>query len=257
MNIKVQGKHALVCGSTQGIGKAIAQSLAESGVKITLLARNENLLKETMTGLHGSGHQYLVADFTDFESLSKIKHEIENAQIDILINNAGGPPPGQLHEAKWQELDKAINMHLKASHHLTQWVVPHMKRISFGRIINIISTSVKIPIPGLGVSNTVRGAMGSWVKTLSNELGQYGITVNSLLPGFMNTVRLEAIIENQMKKTDKSREEVVEAMKATVPVRRFGEPHEIASLATYLCSVDSGYLNGLSIPIDGGRTGSI
>lgn len=257
MDLQLKDKHALVCGSTQGIGKAIAMVLAEEGAKITLLARNETQLQKIKNELPGFGHKCIVADFSDPSTLVNLTGELKTLGIDILINNAGGPPPGQLIESDWQAMESALTMHLRTSHLLTASLVPGMKSKGFGRIVNIISTSVRIPIAGLGVSNTVRGAMASWAKTLSNELGSFGITVNSLLPGFMETSRLEAIVKNEMEKTGNSREEVVRIMTGTVPVRRFGQPREMADLAAYICSPLAGYITGQAICVDGGRTGSI
>lgn len=257
MDLQLKGKHALVCGSTQGIGLAIAKALAQEGATVTLLARNVYQLESVMKQLPGTGHEYLVADFENPLSLEKIKSTLSAGDFDILINNAGGPPPGQLVDADWDNFEKAIGMHLKTSHFLMQQVAGGMKSRKYGRIINIISTSVRIPIGGLGVSNTVRGAMASWSKTLSNELGPFGITVNSILPGFMETARLDAIIEDTMEKKNINREQVVAQMIQTVPVRRFGQPKEIADLVTFLTSPLAGYITGQAIAVDGGRTGSI
>lgn len=257
MNVNLTGKNALVCGSTQGIGRAIALSLAKSGASLTLMARDEKKLKELISTLEGSGHNYLVADFSDFSSVLKHKVQVERGNFHILINNAGGPPPGAAYEADWREYENALTMHLKVSHHLLQWTVESMKKANYGRVINVISTSVKIPIKGLGVSNTTRGAMASWSKSVSNELASYGITVNNILPGPINTGRLTSIIESQAQKTGKSIEEVEKQMKSTVPAARFGEPEELGYLATFLSSEFAGYINGVSIPVDGGRTGSL
>ncbi len=256
MNLDLQNRKALVCGSTQGIGFAIAESLSSEGCQVTLMSRSESSLKSAVSRLDGD-NKYLVADFQDTEQVFACKEDVEKENYDILINNAGGPPPGLVSEADWEDFDFAFKMHLKTSHLLSSWVVPGMKRNSFGRVINIISTSVKIPIAGLGVSNTVRGAMASWAKTMSNELGQFGITVNNILPGPISTGRLLAILESQAKKKGISTEEVTEEWKNSVPARRFGEPEEIGDLATFLCSSRAAYINGTSIPVDGGRTGTI
>jgi 3-oxoacyl-[acyl-carrier protein] reductase len=257
MKISLDGKKAIVCGSTQGIGKAIAHQLAASGARVTLLARNQEVLNAAVKELPGSGHECLTADFADFESLKAHSEFIKKGDFHILINNAGGPPPGEVQDANWEAFEKALTMHLKVSHHLAQWVLPKMKSSGYGRIINIISTSVKIPIKGLGVSNTVRGAMASWAKTLSNEVEAHGITVNNILPGPIYTQRLIQIIRSQAEKQKITEEESANKMKATVPAGRFGAPDELGYLASFLCSDLAGYITGVSIPVDGGRTGSL
>ena len=257
LQIDLTGRRALVCGSTQGIGRAIATVMASCGANVTLLARDGAALDEVLESLEGSGHDKLVADFFEESSLENIKNQVLNGGFDILINNAGGPPPGLIHEANWDAFQKAIDMHLKTGHFLTQCVIPGMKQRQFGRIVNIISTSVKIPLEGLGVSNTVRGAVASWAKTMANELGPWGITVNNLLPGFMETGRLEQIINNKAAKSGADQQFVIDNMKKTVPLRRFGRPEEMGHLAAFLASELAGYISGTSIPVDGGRTGSI
>lgn len=257
MNLNLKNRKALVCGSTQGIGLAIAKRLAEEGAIVTLLGRNLQKLEELVNELGGTGHSYLKADFFKYEELQALEEQVTNGEFSILVNNAGGPPPGLVHESEWDDFEKAIDMHLKASHFLSKSVIPSMKVGGYGRIINIISTSVRIPIDGLGVSNTVRGAMASWSKTLSNEVGQFGITVNNILPGFIETGRLSGLVTSWSKKDQVSEDEMVDKLKATVPVRRFGRPEELAALAVFLCGDEAGYLNGINIPFDGGRTGSI
>lgn len=257
MNVRLNGKKALVGGSTQGIGKAIALAFAAAGAQVTLLARNEEKLRKVLQDLEGEGHDFLVADFSDFNSLERHKEQISTAKYQILVNNAGGPAPGPAHTAGWEDFEKALTAHLKTSHQLVQWVIPAMRAAGYGRIVNIISTSVKIPIPGLGVSNTTRGAVASWSKTLAYELGKDGITVNNILPGTVNTQRLKSIIDGEATTAGVSPKEIAEKMKSTVPARRFGEPEELAYLATFLCSELAGYINGTNIPVDGGRTGSL
>ncbi len=262
MNLNLKGKRALVCGSTQGIGKATAIELAELGAEVVLLARNEESLQKVMAELstaNGQNHEFLAADFTNPEYVAdKVKNYIAvNKGFHILINNAGGPPGGKLIDAKLDEFDFALTMHLKVSHLLVQTLAPFMQEQGYGRIVNIISTSVKIPIMGLGVSNTTRGAMANWSKTLSFELAADGITVNNVLPGFTETDRLDQIINNKSKKTGIDKAEVAEQMKTETPAKRFAAPEEVASLAAYLCTPAAGYINGTSIPVDGGRTGSL
>lgn len=262
MNLYLTGKSAIVCGSTQGIGKAIAEEIAEMGASVTLIARNEEKLQEVKNGLSaadGQTHQYLTVDFSQPSQLaSKLQSYLAvNPAPEILVNNTGGPAGGQIIDEKFEKFTETMTAHLECNHVLAQALVPGMKESGFGRIINVISTSVYMPIPGLGVSNTVRGAVASWAKTLSLELGQFGITVNNVLPGFTNTVRLEGIIAAKAEKTGQPKASIVADMKSQTPARRFAEAEEVAAAAAFLASPAAGYINGVSIPVDGGRTGCI
>ena len=262
MEIDLTGKRALVCGSTAGIGKATAMQLAEAGATVTLLARNEEKLKTVLSELdssEGQNHGYLVADFSKPEALKiVIENHMKSANpYHILLNNTGGPAGGKAVDAGLNEFEDAFRSHLMCNHILVQSLVNGMKAENYGRIINIISTSVKIPLNGLGVSNTIRGAVASWSKTLANELGEFGITVNNVLPGATETERLSSIISNKASKTGKSEEEVSNTMRAQVPAGRFAQPWEIAAAATFLASPLAGYINGINVPVDGGRTGSL
>lgn len=260
MDMNLNGKNALVCGSTQGIGKAAAIELAKLGATVTLVARNEERLQSALADLskeEGQEHSYLVADFSDPSSLKEMLETNANNAYHILINNTGGPPGGLAIDADIDEFRQAFNNHLVCNHILVQHVVNGMKEAGFGRIINVISTSVKIPLAGLGVSNTIRGGVASWAKTLANELGQFNITVNNVLPGATNTVRLKSIIENKAAKTGKTVDEVSASMASAVPMQRFGEAHEIGQAIAFLASSAASYINGVSLPVDGGRTGSI
>jgi 3-oxoacyl-[acyl-carrier protein] reductase len=261
MNLSLDGKNAVICGSTQGIGLAIAEELSLLGANCTLVARNESALRaavETLDTAWRQEHDYLVADFTKPEELKKIiTAHVAEKPVHILINNTGGPPAGPAIDAEEEDFLKAFNQHLICNHILVKAVVPSMKAAQFGRIINIISTSVKIPLKNLGVSNTIRGAVASWAKTLSNELGEFNITVNNILPGLTTTQRLNSLIETTAKKTNTSTGEVEKNMKEEVPMKRFAEASEIAAVAAFLASPAASYVNGTSIPVDGGRTGSI
>ncbi|MCF6280318.1 MAG: SDR family oxidoreductase [Flavobacteriaceae bacterium] len=258
MNLGLKNKNALVCGSTQGIGKASAIALANEGVNVTLVARNEEKLKSVLKELpnNNQNHSYLVADFQKPDEL-KQKLEASALNFHILINNTGGPAGGPVFSASIDEFERAFTQHLKCNHILAQAVVPFMKTQCFGRIINMISTSVKQPLDGLGVSNTIRGAVASWSKTLANELGQYGITVNNVLPGATGTERLSEIIKNKSAKTGKTFDEVSDMMKNAVPAKRFAKPEEIANAVTFLASEAASYINGINLPVDGGRTKSL
>lgn len=262
MDLSLKNKKAIVCGSTQGIGKAIAIELAELGATIILVARNEEALEMVKNKLPASNkqtHNYIAADFNNPDDLkSKINSYLEKKNsIDILINNTGGPAGGLIIDADYTQITETMTTHLQCNHVLTQALVPGMKTNGYGRIINIISTSVKQPIAGLGISNTVRGAVASWAKTLSLELGKFGITVNNVLPGFTNTARLDYIINVKAEKLGKSKDEIVKTMASQIPATRFGNPEEIAAMATFLATPAAAYINGVSIPVDGGRTGCI
>lgn len=257
MDFGLKDRVALVCGSSQGIGAAIAGSLAAEGAKTILVARNEDKLKRLRDKLSGAGHEIMRVDLSDDQEVETLCRQLTERQVDIVINNAGGPPPGLVSEAAIADFEAAISLHLFASHRIMQAVLPGMKSRSFGRFINVISTSVKIPIPGLGVSNTTRGAMASWAKTLSNEVAAHGITVNNILPGAVDTDRLEAIFKGQAEKAGTTSEAARAKMIETIPARRIGEPKELGDLVAFLVSERAAYINGVSIPVDGGRTGSL
>lgn len=261
MNLDLKNKNALVCGSSAGIGKASAIELAALGATITLVARNEEKLKlvlEELPSPEGQNHDYIIADFGKPSELKeKISNAVHQKNYHILVNNTGGPKGGPIFSAETDEFEKAFSQHLICNQILVQAMVPGMKEANYGRIINIISTSVKQPIDGLGVSNTIRGAVASWSKTLANELGQFGITVNNVLPGFTATDRLEDIVGNAAKKMDKTEKEASDFMKSLVPARRFAQPGEIANAVAFLASEAASYINGINLPVDGGRTKSL
>ncbi|MDD7886670.1 SDR family oxidoreductase [Flavivirga sp. 57AJ16] len=260
MNLNLNNKNALVCGSTQGIGKATAIALAQEGVNVTLVARNRDKLKAVLEALpKHRNHSFIVADFSDPRDLQEkvIKFIDRNHGFHILVNNTGGPKSGHILTASLEEFENAFIQHLKCNHVLAQTTIPFMKEEGFGRIINVISTSVKEPIPGLGVSNTIRGAVGNWSKTLSSEVASFGITVNNVLPGFTETERLSEIIEIKAKNADTSVEEMSKIMKGHTPVNRFAKPEEMASVITFLASEAASYVNGINVPVDGGRTKSL
>jgi len=261
MNLNLKNRNALVCGSTQGIGKASAMALAEQGANVTLIARNEEKLKQVLSELPNTyqNHNYIVADFLNPDDLGEKVAICLNTvgTYHILINNTGGPPSGSIFTAELEDFEKAFTQHLKSNHILVQTVVPGMKESDFGRIINIISTSVKQPLDGLGVSNTIRGAVANWSKTLANELAEYGITVNNVLPGATATTRLSEIISNKAEKTSKTVEEISKGMKNSIPAKRFAQPGEIANAVVFLASEAASYITGINVPVDGGRTKSL
>jgi 3-oxoacyl-[acyl-carrier protein] reductase len=261
MDLSLKGKRAIVCGSTQGIGKASAIELALLGATVTLLARDENTLKTVLRELpspNGQKHDFIVADFSFPDRVkAAIEKFVAVHEVHVLINNTGGPPAGQAIDAKTEDFLSAINAHLVCSQLLVQACAPSMKKNKYGRIINIISTSVKIPIKGLGVSNTVRGAMASWAKTLSLELAPFSITVNNVLPGSTKTGRIESIIQTRSRKSGQSVDEVRQEMIDEIPAGRMAEASEVAAAVAFLASPAASYINGVSLPVDGGRTGSL
>lgn len=262
MDLDLTGKTAVVCGSTQGIGKATALQLAEMGANIVLVARNEAKLKAVQSELsvrENQQHGYLVADFSQ---PGQLKAEIDGwilkgGNCHILVNNTGGPKGGPIIDAGISEFYDAFTQHMICNHLLVQALYPLMKANGYGRIINVISTSVKQPLPNLGVSNTIRAAVANWSKTLSVELAPFNITVNNVLPGATNTVRLQSIAETKSAKTHESVEDIFKEMASESPMGRIAEPEETASVIAFLASPAASYLNGINVPVDGGRTKSL
>ena len=255
MQLDLHGKRALVCGASQGIGLAAARELAALGARCTLMARNDERLRSAVQTLPGEGHGVAVADFSDVEAVSQAAAAVvASAPVDILVNNTGGPAGGPAHAAGTEEYLAAFSQHLVCNQRLVQAVLPGMRAAGGGRIVNVISTSVKQPLDGLGVSNTVRGAVANWAKTLANELGPDGITVNNVLPGATRTARLDQIAEAKSAKTGTPAGDILDNMAQAVPLRRLGEAHEIGSAIAFLCSPAAAYISGINLPVDGGRT---
>lgn len=262
MNISLVGKHALVCGSTQGIGRAAAHALASLGARVTLIARNEEALKaavSTLPALEGQHHAHIVADFSDTASVRKAVHAFmkANAPVHILVNNSGGPKPGEAISAGTDDFERAFAHHLINNQTLVQAVVDGMREAKYGRVINVISTSVREPIRGLGVSNTIRAAVAGWAKTLSVELAPFGITVNNVLPGATRTARLESLLVSKAAKARVSEADIEKEMLAEIPAGRFASPDEIGDVIAFLASPAAGYINGVSLAVDGGRMRSL
>lgn len=261
MNLDLRGKRALVCGSTQGIGKAAAIELALLGASVTLLARNETQLRHVageLSRLFNQQHEYLTADFNKPDELKKILDGyIAEKPVHILVNNTGGPPGGPITDATTEAFLSAFNNHLVCNHILAQAVIPGMRNAGYGRIINIISTSVKQPLKNLGVSNTIRAAVANWSKTLAGEVAPLGITVNNVLPGATNTIRLQSLIEAKAQKTGHPVDAVRQEMIDEVPMRRFADASEIANAVAFLASPAAAYITGINVPVDGGRTSSL
>lgn len=260
--MELSGKHAVVCGSTQGIGLETAKLLASRGAKVTLIARDENKLKEAtymLDSAEGQRHDYLVADFTRPQELKErlTQYLSGGSKPHILVNNTGGPKGGPIIDADVSEFISAFTQHLICNHVLVQALYPGMKANGYGRIINVISTSVKQPLANLGVSNTIRGAVANWSKTLANELGQYNITVNNVLPGATNTARLQAIAQSKSSGSDQAIQDIFNEMAKESPMKRIANPEEIAEAIAFLASDRASYINGINIPVDGGRTKSL
>ena len=261
MNLNLTNKHALVCGASKGIGKAAAIELAELGANVTLLARTREALEAVLDILPVSGnqaHDLIAVDVAKHDELEeRINLLTSKHPVHILVNNTGGPPPGPASTAAPEQYLAAFRQHLVANQVITRIVIEGMEEAGYGRIINIISTSVKQPLDGLGVSNTIRGAVGNWAKTLANELGSRGITVNNVLPGATATERLAQIVLQKAEKSGSSISEIEEKMKSSIPAGRFGKPEEIGAAVAFLATPAAAYINGTNLVVDGGRTKSL
>ncbi len=261
MNLDLNGKVALVCGGSKGIGYASAVELAKLGAKIILVSRTESSLQARVSELsqiNDAGHEYLAVDMSDHAALmSDVQKCLDKGPIHIVLNNTGGPPAGPIVTAESEQFLTAIQNHLLVNHSLAQLLIPGMREAGYGRIINMVSTSVRQPIDGLGVSNTTRGAVASWAKTLSTEIAQDGITVNNVLPGATKTERLEQIIDARTASSGLEKEAIVQTFLREIPMYRFAEPEEVGSMVAFLASPAAAYITGVSIPVDGGRIRSI
>lgn len=261
MDLDLSNRHALVCGASEGIGRAAAAELAALGATVTVLSRRKGVLREVVAGLEGGagrGHALAVADSADPLGLgTAVAAVVARRPVHILVNNTGGPPGGPLHAAQTAAFEDAFRRHVIANQILLQAVLPGMREAAWGRIVNVVSTSVREPIPGLGVSNTIRGAVASWAKTLARELAAEGITVNNVLPGFTETDRIRQLIRDRAAREGRSEEDVRQEMENSVPARRFAEAHETGGVIAFLCSPAAAYVNGVSLAVDGGRLQSI
>lgn len=259
MKLSLINKHAIVCGSTDGIGKASALLLAKQGCEITLVARNQNKLNSTLSELnkeHNQEHHSICTDFDDPSDLkNKITMHIESLDksVDILVNNSGGPHGGPLIEAEEDEFRTAFERLLICNHIMVKAVFPGMEKNGSGRIINIISTSVKQVIPGLGVSNTIRGSVAQWGKTLALELGANGICVNNILPGYTSTARLKDLAESKAHSLGVNVADIRKQWEENTSLKRLGTPDEIANTVLFLASDESSYVTGHNFSVDGGR----
>ena len=261
MDLDLSGKHALVCGASEGIGRAAAHELALLGADVTVLARRPEVLREVAAALPCSGaqqHGWISADVAQTDALrAQVEALAAGKPVHILVNNTGGPPGGPAHSTDIAAFLDAFNKHLIANQTIVQALLPGMRAANWGRIVNVISTSVKEPIAGLGVSNTIRGAVASWAKTLSRELAPFGITVNNVLPGYTETGRITQIVHDRAQASGQSEDAIVDGMRRTVPAGRFAQPGEIGGVIAFLCSPAAAYVNGVSLAVDGGRMQSI
>ncbi|HDZ57502.1 MAG TPA: SDR family oxidoreductase [Pseudomonas xinjiangensis] len=262
MNLDLSGKRALVCGASQGLGEACARQLAEQGAEVVILARSQDKLERVCQSLAskvGQSHGFIAVDASDTAALvGAVSTELSrNGPVQIWINNTGGPAPGPAHLAEPAAYAAAFSQHLVSAQSLLQLLLPGMREASYGRILNILSTSVKQPIANLGVSNSIRAAMANWAKTLAAELGSDGITVNNVLPGLTRTARLDGLIAHIAQTGGRSTEQVTQGMLAAIPARRFAEPEEFANAVGFLASPAAAYINGINVPVDGGSTGNL
>ena len=261
MDLDLTDKNALVCGASRGIGRATALELSQLGANVTLLARSRERLQQVQAELnqHGAQEHHIIAtDIADTAELKRLMEQLTATRtLHIVVNNTGGPAAGTAHEADPETYMHAMRQHLAAAQTILQAALPGMRKAGYGRIVNIISTSVKEPLTGLGVSNTTRAAMAGWSKTLSGELAVDGITVNNILPGSTATERLASLVANQAQKSGISEDEVKQAMLAKIPAGRVGKPEEVGAAASFLCTPAAAYINGVSLAVDGGRTRSL
>jgi len=256
MKISLKSKRALVGGSSKGLGNAVARQLALSGATVTLLSSNEERLSKTVNDLKektGLNHNYLVVDYYDFQSYQKIiKKYLSTNPIDILINNTQGPKGGDVMNVSIEDYQKSFDLLFKSVVFTTMLALENMKKNKWGRIINMASVSVKEPLSYLALSNSIRAAVTTWGKTLSNDLGSNNITVNNILTGYFDTERINQLNSEKAKKLNVDVEQVYEKMKDLVPLKRIGDPKEFGYLLTFLASENAAYINGANIPIDGG-----
>ena len=261
MKINLNGKKALVGGSSRGLGFAVAKQLALSGASVTLMSRNEKKLKEIVANLENETkvkHNYLIVDFNNFDSYKKIISTfLSNNPIDILVNNTQGPKPGDVESLSIDDYQNAFDLLFKSVVHTTSVALPYMKKNSWGRVLNMVSISIKEPLSYLALSNTIRGSVVTWAKTLANDVACDNITVNNILTGYFKTERIEELNFEKAKKLNISIDQVFDTMKNQVPMKRIGSPEEFGYLASFLCSDNASYITGINIPIDGGLIKSL
>ena len=253
----LRGMRALICGASRGIGRATVKAFADAGASVIACSRDEDALKQLVEALPGTGHQAVAMDLEKLEIVEMLIAKIlEDGPIHILVNNAAGPPGGPLLDNEIEDFEAPFKRHLHAAHTITRLLTPKMEQEGIGRIVNVISTSVKEPIPNIGLSNTLRGAMAAWSKTLSRELSPC-ITINNILPGFTNTDRLGSLADSIHQKTGQSVSDIHDGWISQVPIERLIQPEETADAILFLCLPSSGGIRGVSLAVDGGRLRSI
>ncbi|MEW6265860.1 MAG: SDR family oxidoreductase [Thermodesulfobacteriota bacterium] len=257
MDLGLTGRIALVCGGSKGLGRAAATALAKEGAKVIIAARGQEALNQAaadITNLTGAEVTPVSADLSDPEQARLLARSALSAwgRVDVLINNAGGPPAGLFLDFSDQDWEAAIRLNFLSAVVLTRELVPGMKERRWGRVINFTSIAVKQPIDGLILSNAVRAAVHGWAKSLSNELAAFGVTVNNVLPGYTLTERVRNLSLTLGRQRGVSPEKIIEEYEAQIPMNRLGRPEDFGHLAAFLASDLAGYITGASIPIDGG-----
>ena len=257
MDLSIKGKNAIVCASSQGLGKSAAVDLAKEGVNLTICSRNKekiNLVKNEIEEISDVKIVAIEADLSSEKDINNLYKEAkkELKTIDILINNNGGPPPSTFEELADEDWQRAFNSTMMSAIRLSKLVLPDMKKNKWGRIVNISSISVKTPVNGLFLSNSIRMGVLGWAKALSDEVAPHGITVNTVCPGTTKTERIEQILNSQSESSGKDKSELQEAMANNIPMQRIGEPTDLSALITFLASEKASYMTGLAVQVDGG-----
>ena len=259
MNLNLKNKNAIVCASSQGLGKAAALDLAEEGVNIAICSRDQDKINKVKEEIHQKINSEIkvIALQVDLDSPDEIQafyKQVENdlGSVDILVNNNGGPPPSTFEQLSDDDWQKAFNSTMMSCLRLSKLVIPNMKKNAWGRIINISSVSVKTPVNGLFLSNSLRMGVLGWAKALSDELAPHGVTVNTVCPGYTRTERVEAILETQSNSSGLKKEEIEKSIAENIPMKRVGEAEDLAGLITFLASEKADYMTGLAIQVDGG-----
>jgi len=257
MDLSIKGKNAIVCASSQGLGKSAAVDLAKEGVNLTICSRNKEKIHLVKNEIEEISDVKIVAIEADLSSEKDINNLYKEAKkelktIDILINNNGGPPPSTFEELADEDWQRAFNSTMMSAIRLSKLVLPDMKKNKWGRIVNISSISVKTPVNGLFLSNSIRMGVLGWAKALSDEVAPHGITVNTVCPGTTKTERIEQILNSQSESSGKDKSELQEAMANNIPMLRIGEPTDLSALITFLASEKASYMTGLAVQVDGG-----
>jgi 3-oxoacyl-[acyl-carrier protein] reductase len=258
MKLNLENKTAYVGGSSKGLGLASAKALSTLGATVILVGRSEDTLRQALSTLDtskGQQHRYLMVDYSQPVEVKTAVQKLvsEGTTVHILVNNTGGPHPGPAIDMSPEDYASAFQTQMVNFQALVQAFVPGMKAAKYGRIINLTSTSTREPLTAMGLSNTIRAAVANWGKSLATELGPFGITVNNILPGMHRTDRSESLIASRVKATGNTEEQVEAAMLADIPAGRFGEPEDFGEVLAFLCTPSAGYINGIDLPVDGGK----